>query len=373
MTGSSQQSRHSTGSSEPTDPPVKFENVTKEYSGVKAVDDISFSVNDREFLTLLGPSGAGKTTLLHMIAGFTEPSSGEIYIDGEPVSAKPPYERNIGMVFQSMALFPHKTVHGNIAFPLEMRRHDPGDIDERVSEMLELVRLPGIEDRKVTELSGGQQQRIAIARALAFEPALLLLDEPLSSLDKKLRDEMRYEITRIHEETDVTTIHVTHNQEEALTMADRVAVMNEGHIEQLAETTTLYKQPQTAFIADFIGDTNMFSGEVIGRDGRVQATGGAFELEAPTNGHDESDNVDIGIRHEQIRIDDEELQTDNTYDATVTNTVFKGDMISYTVRLDMVDAELSVSQLNQKYTTVFDVGESVKVGWNSENVLVYSK
>jgi len=373
MSGSSQQSRHSTASSEKTDPPVKFENVEKEYDDVKAVDDISFTVNDKEFLTLLGPSGAGKTTLLHMIAGFTEPSSGEIYIDGEPVSAKPPYERNIGMVFQSMALFPHKTVHGNIAFPLQMRRYDPNDIDERVAEMLELVRLPGIEDRKVTELSGGQQQRIAIARALAFEPALLLLDEPLSSLDKKLRDEMRHEITRIHEETDVTTIHVTHNQEEALTLADRVAVMNEGHIEQLAETTTLYKQPQTAFIANFIGDTNMFSGEIIDHDGQIQADDGGFELVAPTNGHDVSDDVDIGIRHEQIRIDDEDLQTDNTYEATVMNRVFKGDMISYTVRLDMLDTELDVSQLNQKYTTVFDVGDNVKIGWNSENVLVYSK
>lgn len=350
---------------------VEFDDVTKRYGDVTAVSDVSFSIEEKEFLTLLGPSGAGKSTLLHMVAGFTQPTAGEIYIEGEPVSAKPPYERNIGMVFQSMALFPHKTVRGNIAFPLKMRRYDPDSIDRRVDEMLDLIRLPGIEDRQISELSGGQQQRIAIARALAFEPSLLLLDEPLSSLDKKLREEMRHEITRIHEESDVTTIHVTHNQEEALTMADRIAVINDGEIEQLADTTTLYERPATAFVADFIGNTNMFSGRVTDEEGCVEAAENPFEMNAVLDGYRPDDGVRFGIRHEQIRIGDEGFGTDNEYEATVTDRVYRGDLIEYSVRLDRSDAVLNVSQLNEKYTKVYEVGDDVRIGWNSDNVLVY--
>jgi putative spermidine/putrescine transport system ATP-binding protein/spermidine/putrescine transport system ATP-binding protein len=352
---------------------VRFEGVTKRYGDVTAVDDVSFGIDEKEFLTLLGPSGAGKSTLLHMIAGFTQPTDGEIYIEGEPVSAQPPYERNIGMVFQSMALFPHKTVHGNIAFPLKMRRHDPDNIDERVAEMLDLVRLPGIEDRGIGELSGGQQQRIAIARALAFEPSLLLLDEPLSSLDKKLREEMRHEITRIHEETDVTTIHVTHNQEEALTMADRIAVINEGAVAQLADTTTLYRRPETSFVADFVGNTNMFPGEVVDDDGTIRTSDGGFELVADLSGQRAGDAVEVALRHEQIRIGEEPLGTENEYEATVVESVFRGDLIDYRVGVDGLATELEVSQLNEQTTRVFETGDTVRIGWNGDNVLVYSR
>ena len=371
MAETTERSSDRTGKDATDEPSVEFENVTKEFGDVTAVEDVSFTVGEKEFLTLLGPSGAGKTTLLHMIAGFTTPSSGEIYIDGEPVSSKPPYERNIGMVFQSMALFPHMTVHGNIAFPLKMRRWNPDDIDDRVVEMLELVRLPGIEDRNVSELSGGQQQRIAIARGLAFEPSLMLLDEPLSSLDKKLREEMRTEISRIHDETDVTTIHVTHNQEEALTMADRIAVINEGRIEQLADTEDLYDEPRTAFVADFIGNTNMFSGVVIDGDGRVRAADGSLELTASIDGYQAEEAVSVGLRHEQIRIDHTDPGTDNTYPATVTNTIFRGDVIDYTVDVEGLNTGLHIVKLNEKHETAFQAGEEVVVGWNSDNVLVY--
>ncbi|MFW6385012.1 MAG: ABC transporter ATP-binding protein, partial [Halodesulfurarchaeum sp.] len=250
---------------------VRIDRVTKDYGDVVAVDDVSIDVRDGEFLTLLGPSGAGKTTLLHMIAGFVEPTRGDIYIDGEVITDRPPYERNIGMVFQSMALFPHMTVAENIAFPLEMRRYDRARIDDRVEEMLDLIGLPDIGERDVSELSGGQQQRVAVARGLAFEPSLLLLDEPLSSLDKKLREEMRQEVLRIHREADVTTVHVTHNQEEALTMADRIAVIDDGRVAQCSPTRELYASPNSTFVADFIGNTNLLRGRVSGWDGDVCA------------------------------------------------------------------------------------------------------
>jgi putative spermidine/putrescine transport system ATP-binding protein/spermidine/putrescine transport system ATP-binding protein len=370
MAEPSEESPRPTGGRASGDPPVAFEDVTKIYGDVTAVKDVSLTVGEKEFLTLLGPSGAGKTTLLHMIAGFTTPSSGEIYIDGEPVSAKPPYERNIGMVFQSMALFPHMTVRGNIAFPLKMRRWEPDAIDDRVEEMLDLVRLPGTEKRNVAELSGGQQQRIAIARGLAFEPSLLLLDEPLSSLDKKLREEMRHEISRIHDETDVTTIHVTHNQEEALTMADRIAVIDEGEIEQLANTEDLYNEPRTSFVADFIGNTNMVQGVVVD-GGRVRSADGSLEFSASLDGYEPDDGVSVGLRHEQIRIDDADPGTDTTVPATVANTIFRGDVIDYTVRPESIDAQLHIVKLNEKHTKAFEPGEEVVVGWNSENVLVY--
>ncbi|MGM0399259.1 MAG: ABC transporter ATP-binding protein, partial [Halobacteriota archaeon] len=243
-------------------PAVRLDHVSKQFGDVTAVDDVSLDIRQQEFLTILGPSGAGKSTLLHMIAGFDEPTSGRIAIDGEDVTTAPPYERNIGMVFQSMALFPHMTVGENVAFPLKMRRIDPAHIEDRVAEMLELIRLPDIADRNVQELSGGQRQRVAMARSLAFEPSILLLDEPLSSLDKKLREEMRRELLRIHRETDVTTVHVTHNQEEALVMADRVAVIQDGEVVQHATTQELYDRPTSAFVADFVGNTNLLAGRI---------------------------------------------------------------------------------------------------------------
>jgi len=347
---------------------VEIDAVTKQYAEVTAVDDVSLEISDGEFLTLLGPSGAGKSTLLHMIAGFTEPTRGEIFIGGEPVTGAPPYERNIGMVFQSMALFPHMTVGENVAFPLKMRRFDPGRIDERVAEMLELVRLPGIADRDVSALSGGQQQRVAIARGLAFEPSLLLLDEPLSSLDKKLREEMRQELLRIHREADVTTVHVTHNQEEALTMADRVAVINEGRVVQHSTTRELYADPATAFVADFIGDTNFLPGE-LRRDGDACVlTVGGRELTVPDAGSE--GEAAVGVRAERIRLG-EELDTDVAFDGTVSEVLFKGDTVHYEVAIAGPDARVGVTVLNATNTQLFDRGDELRLGWNAEDTFVY--
>lgn len=358
---------------------VRIENVTKEYGDIVAVDDVSIEIHDREFLTLLGPSGAGKTTLLHMIAGFMAPTRGEIYIGDESVTHKPPYERNIGMVFQSMALFPHMTVAENISFPLEMRRLEPDRIDERVQEMLDLIRLPDIGDRNIAELSGGQQQRVAIARGLAFEPSLFLLDEPLSSLDKKLREEMRQELLRIHREADVTTVHVTHNQEEALTMADRVAVINNGAVVQHAPTQNLYDKPNTVFVADFIGDTNLLDGHVTRIiDGVcvVALNGGAVTIRCRTDSTgsvvSEGDDVTVGVRSERVEIG-ENFSVDNVYSATVEEVMFKGSLIEYAVRLEASGDRIELSTLNAADTRIYRQGDAVRVGWNDVDTLVYRR
>lgn len=353
---------------------VRIDNVTKAFGDVTAVDDVSLDIRDGEFLTILGPSGAGKTSLLHMIAGFVEPTRGTILIDGNDVTTDPPYERNIGMVFQGMALFPHMTVGENIAFPLEMRRHDPDRIDERVREMLELIRLPGIADRDIDELSGGQQQRVAIARALAFEPSLLLLDEPLSSLDKKLREEMRTELLRIHSAADVTTVHVTHNQEEALTMADRTAVIRDGRIVQHTSTHDLYDHPNSAFVADFIGNTNILESRVTEQtdDGCVVTLGESGPLVdcCPETALAPDAAVTVGIRYERMEIG-ETLGTDNVLEASVVDVEFAGETITYDVVVERTGQQLSVTELNTTDTRVFRRDDAVCVGWNATDAFVY--
>jgi len=243
---------------------VEIEQLVKTYPGAQkpSVDRVSFSLPRGEMLALLGPSGCGKTTILRMIAGLIAPTSGAIRIDGRDVSAIPVHKRNMGMVFQSYALFPHMTVARNVSFGLEMRKVGKTEIEERVKKALDLVKLTGLGERKVSQLSGGQQQRAAIARSLVIEPELLLLDEPLSNLDAKLRDEMRDEIREIQARTGVTAIFVTHDQDEALSMADRLAVMSNGRLEQIGTPREIFDRPQTDFVATFIGAGNFFSGKV---------------------------------------------------------------------------------------------------------------
>ncbi|XVH32840.1 ABC transporter ATP-binding protein [Haloferacaceae archaeon DSL9] len=243
---------------------ITFEGVSKRYpGGVLAVNDVSLTIEDGEFVTLVGPSGCGKTTTLRMIAGFEQPTTGAVAIDGRDVTGVPPYERDTSMVFQNFALFPHMTVFENVAYGLRVDGdHADGEIDARVEEMLELVELPDVGDRKPDQLSGGQQQRIALARALAPEPEALLLDEPLASLDKKLRENMQIELRRIQRQLGITTVLVTHNQDEALTMSDRIAVMNDGQFEQIGTPDEVYDEPKTRFVADFVGTANLFDGTV---------------------------------------------------------------------------------------------------------------
>src|ERR1700687_843423 len=250
---------------------LELSGVRKRYDAVLPVDDLDLRLRTGELLTLLGPSGSGKTTTLMIVAGLQEPDVGTITLNGASVARQPPYRRDIGMVFQNYALFPHMTVRRNIAFPLEMRGLGKAEIARLVDEALELVKLPGHGDRLPRQLSGGQQQRVALARAMVYRPALLLMDEPLGALDRKLREQLQLEIKRVHRERGISVLYVTHDQEEALTMSDRIAVFNRGRIEQIGTPAEIYERPTTPFVAGFVGTSNIIRGELaqrlVGRDG----------------------------------------------------------------------------------------------------------
>ena len=242
---------------------VRFEKIDKSYDGRElVVKNLNLDIAEGEFLTLLGPSGSGKTTTLMMLAGFENPTSGEIYLDKKPISSITPHKRGIGMVFQNYALFPHMTVYENLAFPLRVRKISNDEIENKINKAINMVSLTGFENRMPSQLSGGQQQRVAVARALVFEPKLVLMDEPLGALDKNLRESMQYELKHIHETLGVTVVYVTHDQSEALTMSDRVAVFNDGQIQQLSTPDGLYERPENAFVAQFIGENNKLTGKV---------------------------------------------------------------------------------------------------------------
>ncbi|MBO9099634.1 MULTISPECIES: ABC transporter ATP-binding protein [unclassified Rhizobium] len=246
-----------------TKPFLQIRSIRKDYGPVTAVHDVNLDVAQGEFLTFLGPSGSGKSTTLYILAGFEEPTQGDILLNGKTLLSTPSHKRQIGMVFQRYTLFPHLTVGENIAFPLRVRRRQKADIDAKVKEMLKLVRLEGFEDRKPAQMSGGQQQRVALARALSYDPPVLLMDEPLSALDKKLREEIQHEIRRIHQQTEVTILYVTHDQEEALRLSDRIAVFSKGVIDQIGTGPELYANPATRFVAEFIGDSDMLACDLL--------------------------------------------------------------------------------------------------------------
>ena len=339
-----------------------------------AVDKASFSARQAEFLTILGPSGCGKTTLLRMIAGFIAPSSGEILLNGEPVAKLPPYRRSIGMVFQRLALFPHMTAAQNIAYPLKMRRFDPKLIPQRVQEYLALVKLDAYGERYPHELSGGQQQRIAIARALVFSPDLLLLDEPLSALDKKLREEMQLEFRRIQQELGVTTINVTHDQREALVMSDQIVIMNEGVIQQTEDPIGLYRQPRNKFVAGFIGLTSFFKASVISADGQVRIgdqilQGRVADNLVPGN------TADCAIRAEQVRVfnaDSAIDHLDTRLDGIVRERIFEGDRVVYEILCPALkDTPIYAFDHDPMHHKVFNLEESVRIGWNAADLMIF--
>jgi spermidine/putrescine transport system ATP-binding protein len=283
---------------------VRLGRVTKRFHEVTAVDDLSLAITRGEFFSMLGPSGCGKTTTLRMIGGFELPTSGSIHLGDADVTALPPYRRDVNTVFQNYALFPHLSVFDNVAFGLRRRRVAGDQIRRRVAEMLELVELPGYERRRPNQLSGGQQQRVALARALINHPKVLLLDEPLGALDLKLRKQMQIELKRIQTEVGITFIYVTHDQEEAMTMSDRIAVMRAGHIEQLGAPEDLYERPRTAFVAGFLGVSNLLEGEVAGRDGAyasVRLKDGTV-LQALADGMNGAKAVRVGVRPEKLRV-----------------------------------------------------------------------
>jgi spermidine/putrescine transport system ATP-binding protein len=284
---------------------VRLEHVTKRFHDVVAVDDLSLDIERGKFFSMLGPSGCGKTTTLRMIGGFEEATAGTIYLGDADVTGLPPFKRDVNTVFQNYALFPHLSVYENVAFGLRRKRVADDEVKRRVAEMLQLVELPGYESRKPSQLSGGQQQRVALARALINHPRVLLLDEPLGALDLKLRKQMQIELKRIQTEVGITFIYVTHDQEEAMTMSDRIAVMRAGRIEQLGNPEELYERPTTAFVAGFLGVSNLLEGEVAGTDGTlvtVRLTDGTL-LRAPSDGVPASGAVRVGVRPEKLRVD----------------------------------------------------------------------
>jgi putative spermidine/putrescine transport system ATP-binding protein len=317
---------------------VSLEGVVKKYREQTVLQELSLRIRRGEFLTLLGPSGCGKTTLLNLIAGFAEPDNGEIFIDNQPVTDLPPYQRQIGVVFQNYALFPHMTVERNIGYGLRMRRLPAAEIVGRVREAMAMVKLDGLGERKPRELSGGQQQRVALARALVIRPKVLLLDEPFSALDKNLRGAMQVEIRDIQRRLGVTTIFVTHDQAEALSMSDRIAVMCNGAIRQIATPDELYCNPQDPFVASFLGDVNILPAHYHGSDSDgIQLRLGAELIRVPrerlVGGTHEGRRLDLYVRPEQIHL--EPLHGSSVLSGTVVNHVFQGDHIVSYVDVDI--------------------------------------
>jgi putative spermidine/putrescine transport system ATP-binding protein len=366
---------------QPADIIVRVESVSCLFDQVRAVDRVSFTLARGRFLTILGPSGSGKTTLLRMIAGFIRPGEGEIFIGGRSVSDVPAYRRSIGMVFQRLALFPHMTATENIAYPLKMRRFAPSEIPDRVETYLKLVRLAGYGGRRIHELSGGQQQRIAIARALVFEPDLLLLDEPLAALDRKLREDMQLEFRRIQQELGVTTINVTHDQREALVMSDEIMVMEAGRVEQMARPVETYRNPASRFVAGFIGVTNFLPGSIVGEAGggrvRVRVSGHELVGRSPAGATLVGREVDCALRAEQIRLarQDETMEgLEAVFVAAVAEVIFEGDRIVYGLRCpDLGDAFLRVFDHDPLHHHVHAVGTAVQLGWNADDLLIFPR
>ena len=350
---------------------VSLAGVTKLFGEFAAVDDLNLDIREGEFFSLLGPSGCGKTTTLRMIAGFEQPTEGVISVAGEPVQGVPPYRRPVNTVFQSYAIFPHLNVFDNVAFGLRRTGVKGDELRQRVVEACEMVQLAGFEKRKPNALSGGQQQRVALARALVNRPKVLLLDEPLGALDLKLRKELQLELRSLQHEVGITFVYVTHDQEEALTMSDRIAVMNEGKVQQVADPTTLYELPKNRFVANFIGQTNEFSGEVESVEGgRVKLrTGEGLEIEAFAR---EGESLRVG-RKVQAAVRPEKVRFGNTGDnvcgVEVRQIIYLGVSTQYITAMPGGET-LVVHQQNTHDTTGPAVGEEVQVTWGASNCLV---
>jgi len=346
---------------------VKFDKVDKSYDGkVLVVKDLNLDIAEGEFITMLGPSGSGKTTCLMMLAGFETPTNGEIYLEGNPISNIPPHKRGIGMVFQNYALFPHMTVYENLAFPLRVRKFSKDETDKKVEKALSMVSLSGFGSRMPAQLSGGQQQRVAVARALVFDPAVVLMDEPLGALDKNLRESMQYEIKHIHESIGVTVVYVTHDQSEALTMSNRIAVFNDGKVQQLSSPDKLYEEPVNSFVAEFIGENNTFQGEVedISNDRcKIKLDLGGEIFANPIRVKSKGEKSIVSLRPERAIIDPEE-KMDNKFKGKIEEVIYHGDHTR--VRLDLLgNKEFILKVPNSSARMDIKLGNEINIGWNS--------
>ena len=348
---------------------VRFDKVDKSYDGeVLVVKDLNLDVPKGEFLTMLGPSGSGKTTVLMMLAGFETPTSGEIYLDGNPISSIPPNKRGIGMVFQNYALFPHMTVKENLAFPLEVRKMQKSEIEEKVANALSMVELQDFGSRMPLQLSGGQQQRVALARSLVFEPRLILMDEPLGALDKNLREQMQYEIKHIHERIGITVVYVTHDQSEALTMSNRIAVFNDGKIQQISTPDVLYEQPDNSFVAQFIGENNQLKGKVKSINGNfciITSESGDDVNALKVNVNNIGDVSTISLRPERVAINSTE-KFENVFEAKVKELIYLGDHIRTRVEVCGND-QFIVKVPNSYKDSNLKEGSTVKLSWKASD------
>ena len=346
---------------------VKFDKVDKSYDGkVLVVKDLQLDIAEGEFITMLGPSGSGKTTCLMMLAGFETPTNGEIYLDGNAISSIPPHKRGIGMVFQNYALFPHMTVYENLSFPLKVRKISKEDIDKKVDKALSMVSLSGFERRMPNQLSGGQQQRVAVARALVFDPAVVLMDEPLGALDKNLRESMQYEIKHIHESIGVTVVYVTHDQGEALTMSNRIAVFNDGKVQQLSSPDKLYEEPVNSFVAEFIGENNRFAGqvtEISNNKCKVKLDSGSEIFANPIAVKSNGEKTMVSLRPERALINSKE-KMENNFKGKIEEVIYHGDHTR--VRLDLLgNKEFILKVPNSSANMEIKLGNQINVSWNS--------
>ena len=347
---------------------ISLHGVTKRYGEMTALREVSLDVQPGEFLTLLGPSGCGKTTLLRVVAGFERPDTGAVTLSGRDVTAVPPHRRPVNTVFQQYALFPHRTVAGNVAFGLQMQRLAAAEIREKVERALELVRLTGLGERHVDQLSGGQKQRVALARAVVLEPEVLLLDEPMSALDRKLRQEMQVEVKNLQERLKITFLFVTHDQDEALTMSDRIAVMTDGRIYQLGTPEALYERPRTRFVADFLAVRNLFEATVIAVAGSraLLRTAEGLELTAFNDGGFQvGRSATVGVRTERVTLGG---PGENRLPGTLDDEIYLGDRTDWRVRLDHGPAVVTVAE-NAAQARARRRGETVLVTFGAEAVL----
>jgi putative spermidine/putrescine transport system ATP-binding protein len=350
---------------------VAFERVQKSYDGeVLVVKDLNLSMPKGEFLTMLGPSGSGKTTCLMMLAGFETATHGDILLDGVSINNIPPHKRGIGMVFQNYALFPHMSVAENLSFPLEVRKIGKSEREEKVMRALGMVQMQDFAGRRPTQLSGGQQQRIALARALVFEPELVLMDEPLGALDKQLRETLQFEITHLAHELGITVVYVTHDQTEALTMSDRVAVFENGRIQQLAPPDLLYEEPENSFVAQFIGENNTLEGvvkEIKGGTCMVQLDGGGLIEAKPINVTQAGERTRVSIRPERVEFNKDRMpEGAHTLKAEVLEFVYMGDIFRTRLRVAGTD-NFIIKTRNAPDQVRLTPGQQIEIGWLAED------
>ncbi len=355
----------------PSDAMVRFVNVQKSYDGeTLVVKNLNLDIAKGEFLTMLGPSGSGKTTTLMMLAGFEPATHGEIFLKNSPINNVPPHKRGIGMVFQNYALFPHMTINENLAFPLQVRNVGKAEVEDRVAKILKLVELPQMGNRRPGQLSGGQQQRIAVARALVFEPDLVLMDEPLGALDKQLREQMQYEIKHIHERLGVTIVYVTHDQSEALTMSNRIAVFNDGVVQQLSTPAELYERPVNSFVAQFIGENNKLKGTIaeIGKDNvaTVKLETGELVKALAINAREKGGRTLLSVRPERVEINPTAKTADVILQGRIAELIYLGDHIR--ARLEVAGHDDFIVKVpNKGASEEVAEGRQVKIGWKAED------